>query len=90
MTNSMVGYVFLIDENLKIRWAGCGDAMVEETQALESCTGVLLKRFDKMISKATKGNSEADDEWQSPAASLQAPEVPRDDKKVASPSPATL
>ncbi|KAF9456417.1 ATP10 protein-domain-containing protein [Collybia nuda] len=47
MTNSKVGYVYLIDENLKIRWGGCADAALEETQALESCTGVLLKRLEK-------------------------------------------
>ncbi|KAF9010000.1 ATP10 protein-domain-containing protein [Cyathus striatus] len=46
MTNSRVGYVFLIDENLRIRWAGCADATPEEAQALESCTGVLLKRLE--------------------------------------------
>ncbi|TFK38133.1 ATP10 protein-domain-containing protein [Crucibulum laeve] len=47
MTNSKVGYVYLIDENLKIRWGGSADARPEETQALESCTGVLLKRLEK-------------------------------------------
>jgi len=47
LTNSKVGYVYLIDENLKIRWAGCADAKIEEVQALESCTGALLKRLDE-------------------------------------------
>jgi len=47
MTNSKVGYVYLIDENLKIRWGGCADAKPEETRALESCTGVLLQRLEK-------------------------------------------
>lgn len=51
MTNSKVGYVYLIDENLKVRWGGCADAMVEETQALESCTGVLLHRLEKKPKK---------------------------------------
>lgn len=45
MANKHVGYVFLVDENLKIRWAGCGDAKAEETSALEQCTGVLLNRL---------------------------------------------
>lgn len=50
MTNSRVGYVFLIDENLKVRWGGCADPTLEEVQALESCTGVLLKRLeDKQV-----------------------------------------
>jgi mitochondrial ATPase complex subunit ATP10 len=48
MTNSKVGYVFLIDEKLRIRWAACSDAMAEEIQALESCTGVLLKRLERL------------------------------------------
>lgn len=47
MTNSKVGYVYLIDESLRIRWGGCADATVEETQALEACTGVLLARLEK-------------------------------------------
>ena len=51
MTNSKVGYVYLIDENLKVRWGGCADAMPEEAQALESCTGVLLKRLEKKPKK---------------------------------------
>jgi ATPase complex subunit ATP10 len=47
MTNTRVGYVFLTDENLKIRWGGCADATDEETRSLESCTGVLLKRLER-------------------------------------------
>lgn len=47
MTNSRVGYVFLVDENLKIRWGGCADATDEEVRSLESCTGVLLKRLER-------------------------------------------
>lgn len=48
MTNSKVGYVYLIDENLKIRWGGCADATVKEAQSLENCTGVLLKRLEEI------------------------------------------
>ncbi len=47
MTNSKVGYVYLVDENLKIRWAGCADAYPNEAPALESCTGVILKRLEE-------------------------------------------
>jgi len=47
MTNSRVGYVYLIDENLKVRWGGCADATAEEARALETCTGVLLRRLEK-------------------------------------------
>jgi len=56
LTNSKVGYVYLIDENLKIRWAGCADAKLEEVQALESCTGALLKRLEE--NKAAPPNPE--------------------------------
>jgi ATPase complex subunit ATP10 len=44
--NSKVGYVYLLDEKVRIRWAGCADAMPEEAQALLSCTRVLLKRLE--------------------------------------------
>ncbi|KAF9450286.1 hypothetical protein P691DRAFT_726272 [Macrolepiota fuliginosa MF-IS2] len=54
MTNTRVGYVFLIDENLKIRWGGCADATDEEAQSLENCTGVLLKRLERK--KGIKGD----------------------------------
>ncbi|KAG6824981.1 hypothetical protein H0H93_006547 [Arthromyces matolae] len=54
MTNSKVGYVYLIDENLKVRWGGCADATPEEVAALEQCTGVLLSRLEK-----TKGKPKA-------------------------------
>jgi ATPase complex subunit ATP10 len=49
MTNSKVGYVYLVDENLKIRWGGCADATEREAQSLESCTGVLLKRLEEKL-----------------------------------------
>ncbi|KAK7034518.1 Mitochondrial ATPase complex subunit atp10 [Paramarasmius palmivorus] len=44
--NDRVGYVYLIDEELRVRWAGCADATLEEAKALEVCTGVLLKRLE--------------------------------------------
>lgn len=47
MVNKHIGYVYLVDDNLKVRWAGCADAKVEETNALEQCTGVLLNRLKK-------------------------------------------
>jgi ATPase complex subunit ATP10 len=58
MTNSKVGYVYLIDENLKVRWGGCADAMAEETQALETCTGVLLKRLEQQPAQGRSKGSE--------------------------------
>ncbi|KAJ7169073.1 ATP10 protein-domain-containing protein [Mycena crocata] len=51
LTNRMVGYVYLIDENLKIRWAAGGDATPTELKALESCLAVLLKRLEEKQTK---------------------------------------
>lgn len=51
MTNSKVGYVYLIDENLKVRWGGCADATKKEAESLERCTGVLLKRLEEIKAK---------------------------------------
>jgi len=45
LTNKHVGFVYLLDENLRIRWAGCGFARPEEQESLVKCTGVLLKRL---------------------------------------------
>jgi len=47
MLNKHIGYVYLVDENCKVRWAGCGFAMDEESVALRNCTRVLLQRLDK-------------------------------------------
>jgi len=53
MTNSRIGYVYLVDENLKIRWAACADAKKEEEEALIRCTGVLLNRHKRLPSMRT-------------------------------------
>ncbi|KAH9939465.1 ATP10 protein-domain-containing protein [Amylocystis lapponica] len=47
MTNRHVGYVYLVDEQCRIRWAGCADPKKEEAEALRVCTGVLLSRHGK-------------------------------------------
>ena len=47
MINSRIGYVYLVDENLKIRWAACADAKKEEEEALIRCAGVLLNRHKR-------------------------------------------
>ncbi|KAJ3967287.1 ATP10 protein-domain-containing protein [Lentinula raphanica] len=47
LANDRVGYVYLVDENLRVRWAGCADAMPEEARSLEVCTGMLLNRLQK-------------------------------------------
>ncbi|PFH49925.1 hypothetical protein AMATHDRAFT_75930 [Amanita thiersii Skay4041] len=53
MTNSRVGYMYLIDENLKIRWGAGADPTAEERQSLENCTGVLLKRLETSRDRKT-------------------------------------
>jgi hypothetical protein len=47
MTNGRIGYVYLVDENMKIRWAACADAKKEEEEALIRCAGVLLNRHKR-------------------------------------------
>ncbi|KAL6302989.1 ATP10 protein-domain-containing protein [Sparassis latifolia] len=47
MTNRHVGYVYLVDEKCRIRWAGCADPKPEESEALKVCTNVLLDRHSK-------------------------------------------
>lgn len=43
--NQLLGYVYLVDENCKIRWAGCATAKPEETDSLRKSTAVLMKRM---------------------------------------------
>ncbi|GAA5916322.1 hypothetical protein JCM8208_007393 [Rhodotorula glutinis] len=50
MTNKHVGYVFLVDWNKKIRWAGCSWATEDEEEALRRCAHVLVERY-----RASKG-----------------------------------
>ncbi|KAG7094720.1 hypothetical protein E1B28_005540 [Marasmius oreades] len=56
--NDRVGYVYLVDEDCKVRWAGCADATAEEARALEVCTGVLLKRLDKREEKEKRHSND--------------------------------
>lgn len=67
MTNKHLGYVYLVDEKCKIRWAAVSFAHVEEegpgamneVQALTSCISVLLQRLRS--SREAEGVSEAKD-----------------------------
>ncbi|KAI0703700.1 ATP10 protein-domain-containing protein [Cerioporus squamosus] len=47
IANKHVGYVYLVDPKLKIRWAACADPKSEEVSALKTCTTVLLDRLSK-------------------------------------------
>jgi len=54
-------YVYVVDENVKIRWAGCicSHASPEEIQALLVCTSVLLNGFSEekeMARSRRRGN----------------------------------
>jgi ATPase complex subunit ATP10 len=53
MENKHVGYVFLVDANRKIRWAGCSWATVDEEEALRRCAHVLVERLDGGSSPAS-------------------------------------
>jgi hypothetical protein len=44
ITNKHVGYIYLVDQHAKIRWAGCGFATPEEREALRRGVAVLLGR----------------------------------------------
>ncbi|WWC90865.1 uncharacterized protein L201_005802 [Kwoniella dendrophila CBS 6074] len=44
LDNKLLGYCYLVDQNMKIRWAGCGQATPQESQALRRATAVLLGR----------------------------------------------
>ncbi|ORX38658.1 ATP10 protein-domain-containing protein [Kockovaella imperatae] len=43
-SNKIVGYVYLVDPNCKIRWAACSAATPEEIHSLRTATEVLMKR----------------------------------------------
>lgn len=45
MENSILGYVYLVDQNLKVRWAGCGPATPKEAEDLRTATAVLMRRL---------------------------------------------
>ncbi|PLW43723.1 hypothetical protein PCANC_19436 [Puccinia coronata f. sp. avenae] len=47
MVNKLLGYVYLVDWNMKVRWAACGFANADEVAALLSGTRTLLKRFQE-------------------------------------------
>jgi len=49
MSNSRIGYVYLVDENVKIRWAACADGKTEEEEALIRCAGVLVNRHERTL-----------------------------------------
>lgn len=43
MINWKIGYVYLVDEKCRVRWAGCGDAGPGEREGLVGCVKRLLE-----------------------------------------------
>lgn len=54
MNNKHIGFVYLVDPNLRIRWAGGGLAQPEESDSLLRCTKVLLDRMKKGSNSASR------------------------------------
>ena len=48
------GFVYLLDQQQRVRWAGGGLALPEETDSLMSCTGVLLHRYKQKLVRPAK------------------------------------
>ncbi|KIV98695.1 uncharacterized protein PV09_09523 [Verruconis gallopava] len=51
--NSRVGYVYLVDQDCRIRWAGCAEANEREKEALFKGAETLIRRLEQ--SKSTAG-----------------------------------
>ncbi|ORY35395.1 ATP10 protein-domain-containing protein [Naematelia encephala] len=47
LENSILGYVYLVDWNCKIRWAACANAEEKEIHSLRNATAVLMARLEK-------------------------------------------
>jgi hypothetical protein len=56
ISNKHVGYTYLVDQNLKIRWAGCGFAERSENEGLRRALGVLMGRWQEQKGKQTGGS----------------------------------
>ncbi|KTW26963.1 hypothetical protein T552_02454 [Pneumocystis carinii B80] len=48
ITNIYVGYIYLVDNQCRIRWAGCGNATTEEKENLVICSQKLIKEYEKV------------------------------------------
>jgi ATPase complex subunit ATP10 len=62
MENKLLGYVFLVDHNLKIRWAGCGPATPKETEDLRTATAVLMRRMQEEQAEEQKQSIDSGEE----------------------------
>ncbi|KAG8899012.1 Mitochondrial ATPase complex subunit atp10 [Tulasnella sp. 417] len=64
LENKHLGFVYLVDENLKVRWAGCGYAKDEEAVYLMELTNKLLQRLQGEGEAKKDGPSEKGKEKQ--------------------------
>ena len=51
MNNKHIGFVYLVDEQCRVRWAGGGLALEEEQESLKRCVRVLLERLERKDGK---------------------------------------
>jgi ATPase complex subunit ATP10 len=51
--NSRVGYVYLVDQDCKIRWAGCAEANDGEKEALSKGAESLVRRLEQLKATAS-------------------------------------
>ncbi|PWY83140.1 hypothetical protein BO94DRAFT_536620 [Aspergillus sclerotioniger CBS 115572] len=72
MLNGKVGYVYLLDENCRIRWAGSGPAEGEELEALNNGVRKLVQ--ERKISRESEMPVQ---EWSQEAAAAAAAKKPR-------------
>ena len=52
MLNKVIGYLYLVDEFCRIRWAGVGFPEQREIEALDTCIAVLLDRLKEAASNS--------------------------------------
>lgn len=69
MLNGRIGYVYLIDENCKIRWAACADAEGTEKEDLMRGLEKLIREFK--LSKTKKSEKLAEIRAQRESASVE-------------------
>lgn len=60
LLNSKVGYIYLVDEHCRIRWAGSGDSYPEEKDSLTRGVARLVDEVKRRSSPPTTAPSRAD------------------------------
>ncbi|KAL0249759.1 hypothetical protein I308_103060 [Cryptococcus tetragattii IND107] len=57
--NSLLGYVFLVDHNAKVRWAACGLATEDEVKSFRRAAAVLVGRMKGGVGAGPGADSKA-------------------------------